>query len=114
MVLVRLDRQDAENFLRRYDHLGNVGLGVWHWGVISKENLVGVVSYGVPCFARSRGWLGGLAIKHRLSLLQLCRGATIDQASHCAPSRLISLANEVMQELHGPLLFVAYANEDYS
>jgi len=31
--LVRIDGADAASFIEHYEHLGNVGLGVWHWGL---------------------------------------------------------------------------------
>lgn len=77
------------------------------------QQLVGVVSYGTPCFAQSRGWLATLAQVHGLSIVQLCRGGTAPNAVHCTASKLISAANKAVAIVRGPLIVVAYSDEEY-
>ncbi len=47
--LVALRLKAAAEFMETFEHLGNVGLGVWHWGLEVGGDIVGVVSYGTPC-----------------------------------------------------------------
>src|SRR5687767_13445564 len=71
-----IHRRDADRFLANFEILGNVGLGVWHWGLQNNDQLHSVISFGVPCFGGKRGWISALAFKHGLRVFQLCRGGT--------------------------------------
>ena len=108
--LVKVSKSLAESFMQSYEHLGNVGLGVWHWGLDLNGKVVGVVSYGTTCFSTSRGWLASIAREARCTIIQLCRGGSSLDAPKGTGSRLISLANREMSKLKGPLLIVAYAD----
>jgi hypothetical protein len=111
--LVALRREAAEEFLTEFEHLGNVGLGVWHWGLEVDGSLASVVSYGTPCFWRRRGLVARIAREASCGIVQLCRGGTAPWARTNTASRLICLANRQLYALKGPLLVVAYADEEY-
>lgn len=107
----RITKRDAHNFLSRFEILGNVGLGVWHWGLRHDSDLVSVITFGTPCFGGKRGWVAKIANSNGLRLFQLCRGGTVPSAPKGTPSRAISLASKAMLKMHGPFIAVAYADE---
>lgn len=108
--LVQVSKTVAEEFMGRYEHLGNIGLGVWHWGLKRNNELISVVSYGTACFSVKRGWLVDIARKEGCSIVQLCRGGSSIGSPKGTASRIISLSNKTMSEIKGPLLVVAYAD----
>ena len=110
--LVKVSSYLAEDFMQRFEHLGNVGLGVWHWGLELNGKLAGIVSYGTTCFSIKRGWLAGIAQEVRCSIIQLCRGSSTLESPKGTASHLICLANRAMYRLKGPLLIVAYADPE--
>jgi hypothetical protein len=112
--LARLSRRDASNFVEQYEHLGNVGLGVWHWGLYLDGLLASVVSFGVPCCAPYRGFLADVSCKSSARLLQLCRGATAFWAPRNTPSKTISLALDEICQSFGPSIVLAYADVRFS
>lgn len=103
--------REAKHFIERFEHLGNVGLGVWHWGLWLGGELASVVSYGTPSFARRRGWLSKLALTYRVGLVQLCRGASAPWAPTNTASKLIAASRAHMRQAKGPVIVVAYADE---
>jgi hypothetical protein len=44
--LERVDFHTADDFFNTYEHLGDCGLGVWHWAGFEGDRLLGVVSFG--------------------------------------------------------------------
>lgn len=108
----RIARSEAEDFLARFEILGNVGLGVWHWGLRHEQVLLSVITFGTTCFGGQRGWIAKIAKSSGLRVFQLCRGGTLPDAPIGMPSRAISLACRAMRELHGPFVAVAYADEN--
>lgn len=112
--LTKLSKRDATAFVEQYEHLGNVGLGVWHWGLRIDGVLASVVSFGVPCCAPTRGFLAEKSKQVGARLLQLCRGATAFWAPRNTPSRTISLALQEIFRCFGPALVVAYADVVFS
>jgi len=100
--LVRIDGADAASFIEHYEHLGNVGLGVWHWGLYLNKKLASVLSFGVPCFAPSRGFLAMASKVSGARLLQLCRRATAFWAPRNTPSRIVALALQEICRDFGP------------
>ena len=113
-TVLRINRSEAQQFLAQYEHLGNVGLGVWHWGLRIRHSLASVVSFGVPCFAQRRSFLGRVAQSCGARILQLCRGATAFWAPSNTPTRAIRLALNEIAVNFGPTLVVAYADAQYS
>lgn len=112
--IITVSKDDAEAFMQAFEHLGNVGLGVWHYGMLLQEKLACVLSFGVPCFSIHRGFLGELARKHKVRVLQLCRGGTADWAPKNTPSKAISLTLEVIERELGSSLVVAYADPHFA
>jgi hypothetical protein len=108
--IVELNSKMANSFVARYEHLGNLGLGVWHWGLLIDKILASVLSFGVPCFAVSRCFLGEISNKCGARVLQLCRGATHPLAPRNTPSRTISLALSAISKKIGSALVIAYAD----
>lgn len=96
--------------MRRHELLGNVGLGVWHFGLFLDQDLSSVVSLGTACFSHTRGRIAQVAMRHNCRIVQICRGATIAGAPVGAPSHLIAFATREMWIRHGPMLVVAYAD----
>ena len=108
--IVELNSKMANSFVARYEHLGNLGLGVWHWGLIIDEILASVLSFGVPCFAVRRSFLSEISNKCEARILQLCRGATHPMAPRNTPSRMIRLALRAISNKIGTALVIAYAD----
>lgn len=108
--VIELSSKSAKGFVARYEHLGNLGLGVWHWGLLIDGVLASVLSFGVPCFAINRSFLGEISSKCDARVLQLCRGATHPMAPRNTPSRTIRLALKKISNNVGPTLVIAYAD----
>lgn len=108
----RIARTEAEDFLARFEILGNVGMGVWHWGLLHQQYLLSVVTFGTTCFGGQRGWIANTAKSNGLRVFQLCRGGTLLDAPIGVPSKAISLACRAMRKLHGQFVAVAYADEE--
>lgn len=100
----------ADKFMKEFEHLGNIGLGVWHYGYYIDDKLASVLSFGVPCFSPKRSFLHVITSSYDLRLLQLCRGGTADWAPKNTPSHTIGLALHEIQKCFGCSLIVAYAD----
>lgn len=111
--VIKISKSVAEKFMQGYEHLSNVGLGVWHWGLLIKGELAGVVSYGTVCFSTKRGWLGEIAQKANSGIIQLCRGASAPWSPIGTGSRLISLANKEVYKKTGSSIIVAYSDTKF-
>jgi hypothetical protein len=114
MLLKRTDIRNAEAFFDTYEHLGNCGLGVWHWGAVENSRVIGVVSFGTTCFARSRGLLSMVANQFGLAIYQICRGGTIHTTPVNTPSRILSCAMRELRRDRGDCLIVAYSDRAYN
>lgn len=112
--LAKISKPIADDFMKEFEHLGNVGLGVWHWGLKFNKSLASVVSYGTTCFSPKRSWLGYIARETGCSIIQLCRGGSAPWAPKGTATRLISQANREMYRVKGPIMIVAYANQELS
>jgi hypothetical protein len=111
--IVELNSDIANSFVAKYEHLGDVGLGVWHWGLLIDGILASVLSFGMPCFAVGRSFLNEVSHKCGARVLQLCRGATPPWAPMSTPSRTICLALRAISKKVGPALVVAYADPHF-
>ena len=112
-TLTRVTKDDANRFMRDFEHLGNVGLGVWHYGLLMDGALQSVLSVGVPCSSRGRGALAATAERNDARLLQLCRGGTSTTAPRNTGSRVIALMLEAVESEFGPSLLAAYADPHF-
>jgi len=110
--LVKLSSSFTANFMQKFEHLGNVGLGVWHWGLEFDGKIAAAVTYGTTCFSTKRGWLARMAREVDCGIIQLCRGGSAQWSPNGTASRLIALANRAMYKLRGTLLVVAYADPE--
>ncbi len=106
----RIHYHAANRFFARYEHLGNCGLGVWHWGGFLGGHLIAAVSFGTTCFAKNRGPLAKIATEFGLGVYQICRGGTAANAPFNTPSQLVSAALDAFREEKGDCLVVAYAD----
>lgn len=116
-VCVRLEKIDfhtADDFFNTYEHLGDCGLGVWHWAGFEGDRILGVVSFGTTCFARSRGHLSALSNEFDLSVYQICRGGTIHTAPRNTPSQILSCGMRELRRDRGDCLIVAYSDRHYN
>jgi len=109
--LEKVDRRTADKFFAEFEILGDVGLGVWHWGLYYQSRLISVVTFGTSCFGGKRGWIGAIAKSNGVDVVQLCRGGTLPDAPKGTPSRAISLACRALREARGPFIAVAYSDE---
>jgi hypothetical protein len=112
--LERISYSAAADFFKEYEHLGNCGLGVWHWGAYDDGRLLAVVSMGTTCFSRSRGRLSSIAAEFGLGLYQITRGGTAPDAPPNTPSWAVSAALLELQKERGNCLVIAYADRAYN
>ncbi|HEY2234660.1 MAG TPA: hypothetical protein VGK01_14385 [Candidatus Angelobacter sp.] len=101
MVLQKVTANAAGAFFRSYEHLGNCGLGVWHWAAVANDQITGVISFGTTCFARSRGELSVIANAFELPIYQICRGATAYPACPNTASQVLSNAMRALRRERG-------------
>ena len=109
-----LNIKEATQFFETFEHLGNCGLGVWHYGLSDKSGLIGVISFGTTCFASGRGRLSTLAEQFEMPIYQIARGGTSNAAPFNTPSRVLSCCLRRFQLDHGECILVAYADRAFN
>ena len=109
-IITSVSRKFADEFMQQNEILQNVGLGVWHYGLIHRRRVVGVLSFGSTCFASNRGMLAEIAANNSCRIIQLCRGGSRVRAPKNTGSRMISLALKDIRDRLGPSIVVAYSN----
>jgi hypothetical protein len=110
-VTVRaIDHSSAREFFEQYEHLGDCGLGVWHYGALHDSALIGVISFGTTCFTVKRSPFSDIARQFALKTYQICRGGTIGDAPRNTASWVLSRALKMFQQERGSCLVVAYAD----
>lgn len=114
MDLKEINKKTAEDFFARYEHLGNCGLGVWHYGLYEQDELFSVISFGTTNFDPSRSRLGKLAQKFNLKIIQLNRGGTRFDAPRNTPSHAIRLAFNEIKKRFGECIVVAYSDTKWN
>ncbi len=110
MILKKITKEIADEFYSKYEHLGNSGLGVWHYGLYEGDELLSVVSYGTTCFNTNRGALGSIAKNYNTKIIQLTRGGTKFNAPPNIPSQIIKLSLTAVRKTFGNSLIVAYSD----
>ncbi|GAB4125016.1 MAG: hypothetical protein Tsb0027_23750 [Wenzhouxiangellaceae bacterium] len=100
----------ASDFYDVYEHLGNPGRGVYHWGAFDRQLLVGAVSFGGACFALHRGIFAQIADKYELRVYQLTRGGTAPLAPRNTGSWIVSQGLKQLKSARGECLVVAYSD----
>ncbi len=112
--LKKISAVEANKFYSQYEHLGNCGLGVWHFGLLFNEVLLSIVSYGIPCFSSKRGFIGEIASKYGIKIYQLCRGATKTNSFNNIPSQTVSKSLYEIRKQRGDSLVIAYSDTFYN
>lgn len=110
MNIKQISKKEAEEFFRRYEHLGNCGLGVWHFGCFQGEKLMAVISFGSACFNPNRSKIGQYAAANNMKIIQLNRGGTRYDAPKNVPSQAVSLALKKVRDIFGDTVIVAYSD----
>lgn len=110
MIAERIDKSTAQNFFQQYEHLGNCGLGVWHYGVFKDFELISVISFGSVCFNPNRSSIGLIADKYNLRVIQLTRGGTKFGQPKNTPSMAVSMALKQIKSDLGDLIVIAYSD----
>ncbi len=114
MEVVQIDKKTAQDFFKEYEHLGNCGLGVWHFGCYDHGLLVSVVSFGTACFNPNRSKIGKYAFEHNMRVIQLNRGGTRYDAPRNTASAAVALALKKVRELFGDTIIVAYSDTKWN
>lgn len=108
-----LSAADARSFMEEFEHLGNVGLGVWHYGCFGPSGLLAVFSFGPTCFSGKRDKIAVLAERCGCRSIQLCRGGTSTLAPPNTSSAALSRALRAIERERGPSLVTAYADPTF-
>lgn len=114
MQLKRISKEIAFSFYMKYEHLGNCGLGVWHYGLYDSEMLLSVVSFGTVNFNPQRSKVSRTANQFNLRIIQLTRGGTRFDAPKSTPSKTIALALKEIKKDIGPVLIIAYSDTGWN
>ena len=114
MEIRRISKKQAEDFFHEFEHLGNCGLGVWHFGCYSDKVLMAVVSFGSVCFDPNHSKLGKYAKDNDMKIIQLNRGGTRYDAPPNVPSQSVSLALKEVRKMFGNTIIVAYSDTDWN
>lgn len=115
MHLKEVNKKTAEEFFSKYEHLGNCGLGVWHYALYDdNDEIISVVSFGVTNFNSNRSFLGGISNKYNVRIIQLTRGGTRFDAPKNIPSQIIKKAMSKIKQRYGDVIFVAYSDTNWN
>lgn len=112
--VIKITEKAASEFMEKHEAMGNIGLGVWHYGLFDEDNLLSVVSYGMPCFSINRTLVGSIAKKFNCRVIQLCRGGVVMGSPKNIASQLIGSANKILYKEFGNLMIIAYADPEFS
>lgn len=109
-----IDKNEASSFFQRFEHLGNCGLGVWHYGCYEGVTLQSVISFGISNFNPQRSKIGNIAQRYNLKIIQLNRGGTRFDAPINTPSKAVSLALRQIRQDKGNSIIVAYSDTKWN
>lgn len=105
----------AQDFFAKYEHLGNCGLGVWHYALFDENNeIFSVVSFGSTNFNANRSFIGKIANKYGIRVVQLTRGGTKFNAPKNIPSFTIKKAMSEIKNRFGDCLIIAYSDTKWN
>lgn len=110
MVVQCISKCEANEFFHQYEHLGNCGLGVWHYGCFIDGIVTAVISFGTVCFNPKRSRIGQFALDNNLKMIQLARGGTRFDAPKNSPSQAVSLVLKALRDKQGDAIVVAYSD----
>ncbi|MCL1857692.1 MAG: hypothetical protein FWF92_00460 [Oscillospiraceae bacterium] len=111
--IVSINKTEAEVFYKKYEHLGNCGLGVWHYGYYVDGVLLSVVSFGTANFNPKRSFIGKIAAAHNVKIIQLTRGGTLYDAPSNTPSKVIALVLKAIMKRFGNTIIIAYSDTKF-
>lgn len=114
MEVLQIKKKTAQDFFNEYEHLGNCGLGVWHFGCYEDGVLVSVVSFGTACFNPKHSKIGKYAFEHNMRVVQLNRGGTRYDAPKNTASSAVALSLKKVRELFGDTVIVAYSDTKWN
>lgn len=115
MYVKEINKQMAQDFFAKYEHLGNCGLGVWHYALFNENNqLISVVSFGSTNFNTNRSFIGKIANKYGVRVIQLTRGGTKFNAPKNIPSFTIKKAMSEIKKRFGDCLIIAYSDTKWN
>ena len=110
MEIQLIKKKEALDFFAKYEHLGNCGLGVWHYGMFNEGQLMSVVSFGSTSFNPQRSSIAMIASKYKVKIIQLTRGGTRFDAPKNTASKAVSLAIKEIKKRFGNTIIVAYSD----
>jgi hypothetical protein len=105
---------EAAALYNKYEHLGDPGLGVYHWGTMYGNTLIAAVSFGAAGFAAHRGVIANAANKFGMRVFQLTRGGTLSSAPLWVPSWTVSRGLRAIRSLKGDCLIAAYSDAKFN
>ncbi len=105
---VELNWHQAQEFILKYEWLGNMGTSNRCFGLLLDKNLASVVCYGPPIAPSRYNRILGSTFSQ--NVIQLCRGATAYWAPKWAASKLISTSMDILRRNIDPLIVIAYAD----
>lgn len=104
----------AAEFYDAYEHLGDPGRGVYHWGAFNGDNLLASVSFGSACFGLHRGIFAELASEYGVRVYQLTRGGTAPYAPKHTGSWIVGKSLQKLRVLKGNSIVVAYSDPHFN
>ena len=110
MHIQSISKKEATSFFQKYEHLGNCGLGVWHYALKHDTQVLSVVSFGSTAFNPYHSFLGNLGKQYNMRVIQLTRGGTRYDAPKNIPSITISMAMKEIRKLLGDCIVIAYSD----
>lgn len=114
MYIQRITKKEATSFFQKYEHLGNCGLGVWHYALIHNNQMLSVVSFGSTAFNPYHSFWGDLGKKYNMKVIQLTRGGTRYDAPKNIPSLTISMAIKEIRKSLGDCIIIAYSDTKWN
>lgn len=114
MEVIQINKKTAHDFFKEFEHLGNCGLGVWHFGCYENDVLLSVVSFGTACFNPNRSKIGKYATANNMKVIQLNRGGTRYDAPTNTASKAVALALKRVREIFGDTIIVAYSDTNWN
>jgi len=111
--VIKINKNDASNFMAEFELMGSIGLGVWHYGLVYDDEIISAVSYGTLCSGNHRGFLSDICKNLKCKCIQLCRGGTKLNAPKNSASKLICSANSLLRDEMGNIIIVAYADPEW-